>query len=509
MSTANLNAKITANAKQFHSQMGKVKNSTKSVGKIFAGLGAALSVGLAVRQISNFIDKLDEIGKKSKSMQITTDEFQQMSFAAERSGLSIENVESSMRKMSKTIEDARDGLSTAKRALEKLGLTAADFDGKGTAESFKLVIHAISLMESGNRKAAVSQELLGRSGSKLLPMMEDYVALTNEASNLGLISPEEIEAAEQLKDSFKNFQIQLMAILGNSGLMSFLNTTLEAFKKIAEYVEDINNLINFGNTNAEQRAAGGTGPGFDKSFLNLIGERLSDAVTFGLAADLRDSMGYGDQTSTAPINQSDINEASKELKINEKEKLDIIIAQGQQMVKDALIRGRQANIQSEENKKAKASKLKDAEAEDKKLDSIRLQTDILKARLNLDERGFQIKKFELELADKIKNTESAKAKELLKQQGIVAKTLLMKELDADNVGKDELGSNGKIAPEERANASSDIMTDRLQRIGGMLGGTVAVAKESPSDKKRNDIIKRIETSLDKVFEGMDSIGVLH
>ena len=509
MSTANLNAKITANAKQFHSQMGKVKKSTRSVGKIFAGLGAALSVGLAFRTISRFIDKLDDIGKHAKRMGVSTDVFQQWEFAAKRAGTSIASFERGMKNLFNLTQDFKNGLSTAVDAFKLLGITLDDIKGKKPAEIFNIVTNSLKLMENPLKKRQSSLDAFGRAGLELIPVIEEYDKLITTAAKKGLISEEEIKAAEALKDSIVDFNQQLLAIVSDAGFITFLNTTLEAFKRIAKFVDDINNAMNFGNTNAEQRAAGGTGPGFDKSFLNLIGETLSDAFTFGLAAKFREAVGYGDSTSTAPITDSELPEFAEKLKKSEKEKLDIIIAQGQQMVKDAIIRGRQAKAQIELEKKAELLKLKAAEAEDKKLDSIRLATEILKAKLNLDERSFKIKKFELELANRLKNAENARSRELIKQQGILQKTLLLRE-NNDFLNKNftsDASDNPALKKREKT-LSVNNMSDRLLRIGGLIGGKGGIQKESPTDKKRNKLLEQVVDTNQEVAANIKNIGVL-
>ena len=78
---------------------------------------------------------------------------------------------------------------------------------KDSEDLFMEVARALSLETNETKKAALAQEIFGRSGQAMLPMLRDgeegLLALMEEAKRLGLImSKEDAKAAADLKDAW-------------------------------------------------------------------------------------------------------------------------------------------------------------------------------------------------------------------------------------------------------------------------------------------------------------------
>ena len=466
MSTANLNAKITADAKQFHKQMGRVKGKTKSIGISFGALGGMIGAALSVRALTGFISKLDEIGKHAKQLQITTDEFQRLKFAAERSGTTMATVETAFKKLSKMINDADRGMQSAKDAFSEVGVSMDMLKGKTPTEQFKLVAKALSLMTDKNKKAALSQELLSRGGMQLIPMFKDLNALYTEAETHGIINADTIKAAEELEDSFTNLKTSLSALVAESGVFEAMN---EGLKLLTDTIQAMKKAEELNKNLKPTREV----IGYKQEY--APGARTSITVPI-----------YKDTAASAP--------SEKEQKDFAKQHAEKRKIAKESAAKDKAIKDNQAKAAEERAAKAKR-------IEEKKLSIVRLELAILEAKNTLGEKAFRLKKLELEMNEKIKNAENDKTKAILEQQLILKKTLLQKELGVkvDEVTGSTDTSTGKTSIEHDTG-------DRIKRIGGMLGGQgPVITRESPSEKKRNDLLiknnRKLDALIDKTTDG--------
>ena len=88
-----------------------------------------------------------------------------MRHALQISGSDIKGFENGIRRMSGFIEDSKDGLATSTDALDKLGISIADLQGLSPEESFRVLSSAIADLPDEMQKAALAQDVFGRSGT--------------------------------------------------------------------------------------------------------------------------------------------------------------------------------------------------------------------------------------------------------------------------------------------------------------------------------------------------------
>jgi hypothetical protein len=275
MAGPNLNAKISADAKQFNKTMKGIKSKTKGLSSSFRKLAAGISAYFSFRALTGLVEKLDGIGKGAKKLQITTDEFQQLSFAAERGGTDIATFDQAFKKMNKTINDAKRGLSTAIYAFDELGLSVEDFDGKTQTQKLQLVARSLSLMKDETRKAALSTELLARGGMALIPVIDDLDERMAEAKNRGLVSQEQIAAAEELSDKITNLKTSMLALVGNTGIVSFLDDISSKLIQVTQETQKfISEIAKLSNEQELLKLGGATGAGLDRTIWDDIKDTL-------------------------------------------------------------------------------------------------------------------------------------------------------------------------------------------------------------------------------------------
>ncbi|HOJ76343.1 MAG TPA: phage tail tape measure protein, partial [Phycisphaerae bacterium] len=137
---------------------------------------------------------------------VSAEALSELGFAAEQSGADLETLETGLRKMQKLIGDAADGSASAGDALGKLGLTLANLQGMAPEQQFKLIADRLSKIEDPTLRAAAAMEIFGKSGTRLLPLVQDGAKgiedLQQQARALGLtVSTETAKDAALLNDT--------------------------------------------------------------------------------------------------------------------------------------------------------------------------------------------------------------------------------------------------------------------------------------------------------------------
>ena len=164
---------------------------------IVVGAGAAL-VGLTAL-VKKTSETIDQQAKFADVVGLTTEEFAGYQVAAKITGVEMGQLNTGFTRMLKNVGDAEDGLSTATRALDKLGLSAEDLKQLATDEQIKLIADRFQQLENPVDKASVALNLFGRSGLALGKLLdqgsEGIERFQAEADALGL-SVSRVDAAK-------------------------------------------------------------------------------------------------------------------------------------------------------------------------------------------------------------------------------------------------------------------------------------------------------------------------
>ncbi len=166
----------------------------KQAGRTMAVAGAAIT-GAFTLMIREYVKAGDELHKMSLRTSISVEALSALKFAAEISGASIDDIEKGIKKMSKTILDASDGLATYVRAFDRIGLSAEELIKLSPEEQFDKIAKAIAAVENPTIRAATAQDIFGRAGTKLLPLFaageEGLEKLKKRAHELGIVFDQE------------------------------------------------------------------------------------------------------------------------------------------------------------------------------------------------------------------------------------------------------------------------------------------------------------------------------
>jgi len=203
------------------------------MGMMAAGAGIVAPLLASAKSFASMGDQLDKMSKRTG---ISVESLSELGYAAQLSGANLESVENGVRRMQRTIADAADGTAMATDALARLGLSAEQLMALSPEEQFSVIAKRLNEISDPTMKAAAAMEILGRSGTALLPMMEEMAETREEARRLGLVmSGEDAKAAAKLNDALDRMRASLrfLAATVGSALAPLLT---ELADKVAELV---------------------------------------------------------------------------------------------------------------------------------------------------------------------------------------------------------------------------------------------------------------------------------
>lgn len=193
----------------------KLKAFGSQVAVIGAGIAAAGTAILApiLQSARVFADTGSQLNDMSVRTGMSVEALSELRYAAAQTGASLGDIEASAKRMARVIVDAGEGSKSAADSLALLGLTAARLKGLKPEEQFELIAKRMTAIADPTLRAAAAQEIFGRSGTRILPMIADMDALTQTARRLGLVmSTEDSMAADALGDAIDTLKDSFTAL---------------------------------------------------------------------------------------------------------------------------------------------------------------------------------------------------------------------------------------------------------------------------------------------------------
>lgn len=186
-----------------------------------AAVGAAASVYKMATDAATTVDRIDKLSAK---IGLSKEGFQEWDYILGQNGASIEGLQMGLKTLVLQMDSAASGTASAQETFQKLGLTWEDGNGKLKDQETMMneVLFSLASMENGTEKARLATELFGRSGSELMPMLnngaEGMEELREQAHNLGLImSDETVNAGVHLGDTIDDVKKSFSAVVTKIG----------------------------------------------------------------------------------------------------------------------------------------------------------------------------------------------------------------------------------------------------------------------------------------------------
>jgi hypothetical protein len=227
------------------------RNSAKSVGGIGSAFSAlkgvaltafaALTTGAVAKMVTDFARAGDEIAKTARQVGLSVEAFQELTFAADRQGVSAETFNTSLEKLNQNLGQLQVGQGTLLTTMRQVNPVLAQQlrTVDSTEEAFYMVIDAINAEESASRKAAIATAAFGRSGQDIIRMAEagtdGIEALREEARRYGsVMSTEAANSAEVFVDSLTNLKSTMQG-LKNQALTPLMNAIQPLIQRFADF----------------------------------------------------------------------------------------------------------------------------------------------------------------------------------------------------------------------------------------------------------------------------------
>lgn len=221
---------------EFATGAARVQSISQKMGKQLADIGAAVSVASAgvAMAIRGAINSADDMGELAQKLGVPVESLSALKYAAEKSGVSFEDLQGSLLKLSR-------GMADSPQKFEKLGIAVRDARGemRPTVDVMKDIADRFKAMPDGAEKSALAMDLFGKSGAAMILALSDggdgLQALLDRAKELGLvISQETSDSAGRFNDSLTD----LGAIA--TGLATIIAAELApVLEKIGAFVLDI------------------------------------------------------------------------------------------------------------------------------------------------------------------------------------------------------------------------------------------------------------------------------
>jgi hypothetical protein len=224
MATQSLLFNINADNRQAIQAFSGLKSS---VANVAAGIAGAFGVGLGMAGIVNFgrkvIETGDNIDKMSKRFGVGAEWIQKFMLMSDLSGVSIGEVDRALKGQAQSLVSAERGLETDRRAFRELGLETKTLLAMKPEDAFDAIARKLAGVSNETRRAALAQDIWGKSGTALLPMVKDYIELSREAADAVVFTDADVANAARFKDEVSKINTSLMGIAVESGFLGWLS----------------------------------------------------------------------------------------------------------------------------------------------------------------------------------------------------------------------------------------------------------------------------------------------
>lgn len=182
---------------------------------LISGMAAGFSMVAIKNAIVGFTDMGEAVQKGALKAGMSVEQYQRMKYVAEQSGTSIEAMEGSMSKLNLALAKGAAGQNKNLAGLmQHLGISMRDSNGeiKSGIDLLPDLADAFERNKNPAVQARMGMALFGKSYAEILPLLSE--GSKGIADNLarfsrikGVLGPDQIKAAKDLGDSFKDLEL--------------------------------------------------------------------------------------------------------------------------------------------------------------------------------------------------------------------------------------------------------------------------------------------------------------
>lgn len=237
----------------------------KAAGKVLAGGvvaagAAAVATGKQVWSMAKDVAAAgDVIDKNSQKVGFSAEAYQKWDYAMQLAGTSMDASMMGIKTLTNTFDDALKGTDSAVEKFTRLGLSMEEIQGLSREDLFATVVTALQGVTDETERAALANDLLGRSGQELMPLLngtaEDLAKVMEETEQYGMImSDDAVKSSAAFQDSLTKLNGTLSGLKNGAiaallpgltdlvgGITDVANGTKQADVVILEGIQNILN----------------------------------------------------------------------------------------------------------------------------------------------------------------------------------------------------------------------------------------------------------------------------
>lgn len=246
----------TKGFKKLKTQLSGVRDGAAAISDGFkkSATRTAVAVGAMTAGIGGMVAKTadygDNIAKEAKKLHIGIEALQELTHAADLSGISNEKFHKGLEKFQRGAADAAKGVGRARDTFRDLGIQLKDNNGiiRPTEALIDDVADAMSKAKDPTKRLGQLIELFGRDGARMHLVLADgskgIAEMRNQARSLGgIMSTEATAKAELFIDTIANTK-QVVGGLGRQFSVAFIPAIVEMAESFQKFIQVNRPLIN-------------------------------------------------------------------------------------------------------------------------------------------------------------------------------------------------------------------------------------------------------------------------
>lgn len=219
-----------------------IKLATAATGALVAGLA------LVGRSAISTAADIDTLTKTARGLRASAGELQTLERGLGLSGLSVEETDALVQRLTRSLGDAARKGGPAADALRELGLSAEALGRLPLTEQLVSVVGALSNVEDLGTRASAAQELLGRQSRSLMSALEQgegaLRANIDAVRQMGTVTQEQAEESEALTDSVALLtgtleQLKMDAL---APIIPVLDDQIDRFRRLVDLVREYSGI---------------------------------------------------------------------------------------------------------------------------------------------------------------------------------------------------------------------------------------------------------------------------
>jgi Phage-related minor tail protein len=212
--------------------IGKVAGTVDKLKLALGGLASAAAVGV----FKGIVDDLDRLEESAQSAGVAVESLSALRYAATFAGVGAEDLDEALKKLNVKLAEAGAGGKEAAAVFKALGISVRNSSGQllSSDEALAQIADKFASFRDGPEKAALAVEIFGRSGTKLIPFLNQGAAglerMKAEAEKLGIvIGTDATTAASKFAD-----QLDRLAAVATAAKVKLFLPIIEGLNKMVE-----------------------------------------------------------------------------------------------------------------------------------------------------------------------------------------------------------------------------------------------------------------------------------